>query len=125
MYVLDSSALIEIIQGYPRMGHILSLVGEESLVTTSVNMHELLVGAWTDKERFFLTNIFMGAHILEHTSHAAQHGARIEQELARSGKMVNKMDILIAGICKANNAELVTLDKDFAKIKGIKTHIIR
>src|SRR3989344_3545798 len=122
MYVLDSSAIIEIFEEYPHMQKILDILGDESFVTTSISMHEVFAGAHSQKDRFIVSGLFSQAHILEHDAKAARIGATIEQELTHAGKMINRTDILIAGICKAHNAELVTLDKDFAKIKDIKVH---
>ncbi len=38
--------------------------------------------------------------------------------------MIGRSDIFIAGICLANDATIVTFDKDFGKIKGLKTLIL-
>ncbi len=125
MYVLDSSAFIEVIEGYPHMNRILQEIGEAPLVTTSLCMHEILAGARSEKDKFILEKIFTGATILEHTVPAARLGAQIEQELQQKGTKINKMDVLIAAICKVHNAELITLDNDFGKIKGFKVKIIK
>jgi predicted nucleic acid-binding protein len=124
MYVLDSSVLIEVVKERPLAGKIERLVQDAPLVTTSICMHEVLAGARSPEERFGFEALFTKMHVLEHTADAAKAGARIAHELARTGTPAGTPDTLIAGICKANNAALVTLDKGFARIKGIKTHLI-
>jgi len=125
MFVLDSSVLIETIKDGRRMHAVASLIPEnEPLVTTTICMHEVLAGARTAQERLVFEGLFAKMHVFDHTVEAARAGARIEQELSHSGTLINAHDILIAGVCKANNAELVTFDKDFARIKGIQAHIL-
>ncbi|HLF54632.1 MAG TPA: type II toxin-antitoxin system VapC family toxin [Candidatus Nanoarchaeia archaeon] len=125
MYVLDSNALIEFLEDGPRASKVLSVVGDEPLVTTSISMHEVLAGSMSDKSRFILENIFSSMRVLEHDAQAARLSAAIEREQYRMGAKINDADILIAGICKANNAELVTLDSDFTKIKGFKFKFVK
>ncbi len=125
MYVLDSSALIELIHDTPVAHTIGDILKDELLITTSISMHELLVGALSEKQRFVLEGIFSIMRILPHDRPAAQQGALIEKELIKTGKKINDSDIFIAGICKAHNAELVTLDNDFTRIKGLKIHLVR
>src|SRR3989344_4970328 len=124
MYVLDSSALIEVIEEYPLKDKVLGIVGDAPLVTTSISLHELFAGAHTEREKFILEHLLGGAQIVPHDAAAAKMGAQITRELSDAGKMINRMDTLIAGICKVHNAELITLDRDFAKIKGLKLQLI-
>lgn len=124
MYVLDSSALIEVFDRSKFGDTIVQLLQDEPAVTTSICMHEVLVGALSDKQRFIFMSLFSSMIVLEHTTAAALAGSRIEQELARVGHKINANDVLIAGICKANDATIVTLDKDFARIKELKSKII-
>lgn len=124
MYVLDSSALIEIFEGSPLAKKIEAMVQDAPIVTTSICMHELLVGAHSEREQFVLEQLFLNIRILDHTADAARRGARIVKDLSAAGTLINRMDILIAAICKVHDAHLITLDKDFANIKGLKVTII-
>ncbi|MBS3148033.1 type II toxin-antitoxin system VapC family toxin [Candidatus Woesearchaeota archaeon] len=124
MYVLDSSALIEGIIDGPRSQPISDSLTEEEFLTTSVCVHEILIGARNSAELFVLKGILHAVPTLDYTKDCAVHSAQIERELKREGKLINKMDILIAAICKASNATLITLDKDFEKIKGLKVKVI-
>jgi len=124
MYVLDSSALIEVIEQRPRFDKIVKLIGDASFNTTSICAHEILIGARTERERFVLDGILSKMQVLPHDHQAALIGSRIELELERTGNKIGPRDVLIAAVCKSNNAELVTCDTDFARVKDIKMHIL-
>ncbi len=124
MYVLDSSSLIELFENKSRAQKIKDIVQNEKLATTTICMHEVLAGALSEKERFFLEDIFSQMHVLVHDEAAARYGARIEQELDRTGTRINAADIFIAGICKAHDAELITLDKDFSRVRRLKVQVV-
>src|SRR3989338_5031783 len=94
-------------------------------VTTSICAHEVLAGALFEKPGVVLDGLFSSMRILEHDARAARLGASIEQELRKKGTMINKLDILIAAICVVHNAELVTFDKDFSKIKNLSDLRVR
>jgi len=125
MYVLDSSILIEIIERNKQLLEVEKLLGDQPIVTTSICMHELLAGALNQKERIILEKLFTNMQVLDYNSDAARISSKIAQELTREGKKINIFDTLIAGICQSNNAELITMDQDFGKIKDFKYKIIR
>ena len=58
--------------------------------------------------------------ILDLKEKEARAAAKLEIELSRKGQKVNKLDVLIAGIAKENNAKIITADNDFKKIAEIK-----
>lgn len=124
MYVLDSSAIIEIIEQRPKAEKVLALVGNTNFVTTSICLQEILTGVVSERDLFVFENILGQAEILEHNSDAALEGAKIMRSLIKSGSKINIADVFTAGIVKSNNAELVTLDRDFSKIKTLRATII-
>lgn len=124
MYILDSSILIEIINNTKRAELIHNTIGNLPVVTTSICLHEILSGNFNKQEKFIMENILSNIETLPHTQEAAQIGAEIFKELKEKGNNINEFDILIAGICKANNATLITLDKDFAKINNLNAKIL-
>lgn len=124
MFVLDSSALIEVLQNGRRADKIISLVGDAPLVTVSVCAHEVLAGALKEKDRFVLEAILSSAEVLPHSLEAAKIGARLEEECGKAGNTVNRADVLIAAVCKEHGATIVTLDKDFSRIKGAKVRVL-
>jgi len=58
--------------------------------------------------------------VLPWTSAAARHYAQIRAALERSGKPMGNMDILIAAQARAEEAVLVTHDRVFGRVKGLK-----
>jgi predicted nucleic acid-binding protein len=120
MYVLDSNAIIEIIEEGPHSSKLISILKDFPLVTTSITLHEVLAGSMSDKSRFVFEGIFSTMRILEHDAPAARAGAAIQKSLDKKGQKINKMDVLIAGICTIHDATIVTLDKDFKKVQGLK-----
>jgi len=124
MYVLDSSVIIEAVERGKYFPQLSEILGDGPLITTSICAHEILVGALSSKERFALEGILSSMRILDHDMLSAKQGAEIEQTLTRQGMKINRMDCLVAGICKTHHAHLLTLDKDFAKIKDLKVTIL-
>lgn len=125
MYVLDSSILIDVIRRTERFGRLRKTLGVIPLITTSISVHELIVGARTDKQRFALEHLLTGMQILPHDAGAAKHSGQIERELIHAGKTIDTPDALIAGICRMHSAELVTADTDFARVHDLKVHLIK
>ena len=124
MYVLDSSAVIELFQDLPRANGIRDVLRGAPLVTTTITMHEVLAGAQTEREQFICEGLFSGMRLLNHDIIAARTGARMQRELDRAGTKINKADVLIAGICEAHGGEMLALDRDFLKIKGLKAQVL-
>ncbi len=119
MYVLDTSALIEIINITPKGKRILDLVGNSMAATTSFSIHETLVGL-SEKEAFVIGNLAHKMEIFPFTFVDAEKSSSIEKALLEKGTPINKVDVFIAGICISKQAELITLDKDFRKIPNLK-----
>jgi predicted nucleic acid-binding protein len=122
-YVLDSSAIIKALKYAELADKMSKIMGDSPLVTTSICKQELL-SVKNDKEQFVIKQLLDTMHVLEHTSKAAECGAEIYHELRKKGTLINEFDILIAGICKANHAHLITFDKDFAKIKDLQVTVL-
>ncbi len=123
MIILDTSALIEITRGSEKGTQIMSHIQEESYATTSINMHELLLLARDDeKEEFkkFLEVI----KICPYDKDCIEKSVFIERELMQKGKLINRLDILIAAICLVQGAGILTLDEDFKRVPGLKAIII-
>jgi predicted nucleic acid-binding protein len=60
--------------------------------------------------------------IYQTSSAAALKSANIYKALKSGGKMINELDILIAGICEANDELLITFDNDFKRIADLKVY---
>ena len=124
MYVLDSSAIIEVIEKGPNAEKVLRVVGNSPFVTTSICLQEVLTGTTGERDIFIFESLLGQAEILVHDAEAAREGAKIMRSLIKSGSKINIADVFTAGIIQSNNAELVTLDKDFSKIKSLRVKVI-
>jgi tRNA(fMet)-specific endonuclease VapC len=67
-----------------------------------------------------LEEFLLRVEILPWTSAAANHYAEIRAVLERSGKPMGNMDMLIAAHALAVEAVLVTHDRVFRRVKGLK-----
>lgn len=117
MYVLDTSALIDVLTDMPNAEEVFRKIGEEIVTTTALSVHEYLEGA-TEKEKFMIKNLTMD--VLPFTVTDAYESGMVAQMLAKQGKLINETDILISGICLSHGATLVTFDKDFDRVSGLK-----
>jgi predicted nucleic acid-binding protein len=122
MYLLDTSAVIELVCGSKKGEQIVNLTKDKSLAITSFTVHELWIGLKTG-EKETLSQFLKEVSILDFDWDAAIKSAEIELELKNKGTLINKTDIFISGICKANDFDFVTCDVDFSKVKGLKLNL--
>lgn len=121
MIVLDSSAIIQILNGTKEGEKIKDLYTNREFIsaTTSININEVLIGVKENKKED-VKNFFEELEILNFDSRAAYKSVEIENSLRKKGKLINKLDIYIASICLIHDAQIITLDKDFNNIEGLK-----
>jgi predicted nucleic acid-binding protein len=119
MIVLDTSAAIELLCGSGVGRRIRELTADDEIVITAHTVHELLLG-----EDDAVVEFIRNTRVLPYDGDAAAASARIERELSRKGRMVNRMDILIAGVCAAQKARILAVDNDFDRIPGINATVI-
>ncbi len=131
--LLDTSFIIELKRGNRRAREVLESKKSEceDLLVSSLTIYELLAGAmyiWKKYKNFseflkiqeilkFLTEIPMNSII-------AIKASEMKAILKLKGLKVSDLDILIA--CSAEDAEILTFDKDFEKLKelGFKITIL-
>ncbi len=118
-YCLDTSAVIEILYATEKGKKIQSIIKDEPIVITVLTIHKLLVGM-KEKEIEKIENFLNLVSVAEFSKECAAHSAVIEKHLREKGKLINKMDILMAGMCLHRNYHLITCDNDFESIKGIQ-----
>lgn len=101
---------------------------EEKQVTITINpvvLCELFRGihlAQEQKNASDLVEKFLkSVSIMEFTEQAARVYGKLYAELKKSGKQTQEFDLMIASICIAHSAILITKNrKDFANIKDLK-----
>ncbi len=120
MYILDTSAFIHLAKETDIGRKIRESYGEEIVRITTFTVHELLVGALSSTKKQLYEDLFPLLEILPFGYDAATHSAELERLLRTRGRLINKVDILIAGICLTYGATIVTCDADFTKIPGLQ-----
>ncbi|MEM0053389.1 MAG: type II toxin-antitoxin system VapC family toxin [Nitrososphaeria archaeon] len=98
----------------------------EEVKITSVTAYELLRGAFysnltsgRDRELNIILSLISELNVVPFRSEDARIASYIWAKLKEKGMIVNDADILIASICIGNKEKLLTLDKDYDKIKNV------
>lgn len=120
MIIIDTDVLIEILDKKSKKGEETLkrvLESEEDIITTSINLHEILYGlqkyAKPMKEVLLLP-------VLNYTKKDAILSSKIELEAEHKGTPTRRTDSMIAAIAINNNATLYTLDlKHFKSLKNL------
>ncbi len=123
MIVLDTSALIELVTGTDKGSIIQEYLTEESGAISSLTVHEMLAGA-NNKRIAFLKSFFETLQIIPYGLKEAYISSDLEKQLAKKGKMINKLDILIAATCLVHEIPLITLDNDFTHVSNLKLILV-
>jgi tRNA(fMet)-specific endonuclease VapC len=90
------------------------------LATTNVSVFELRSGAKTPRERAKVDALVDALTVLPFDTPAADAAASIRLDLESRGKGLAMADYLIAGICVARSAILLTRNRDhFERVPGL------
>ena len=123
MYVLDSSAIIELIADTDKAKKIEDILGKNPVATTTISYVEVISGVKGNAIVGAL-EFFNSVIVLDFDIDAANESIWIEKELKQNGQLLGRTDLFIAGICKQNKLPLVTCDNDFKRVKSIIVHVI-
>ena len=123
MYLLDSSVIIEILAASQKGMEVRDLVKGNPVATTSIVYMEVMSGV-SRKIETVADQFFASLTVLEFTLKDAREAVQIEKELQKRGRPIERMDVLIAGTCKSQNAVFVTCDKGFRHIPGLEVEVI-
>ena len=127
MIVLDTSVLIDYFKGGNKS---FDIVTNSDIVTTVITYHEILSGIKhkkAKKEEIFYRRFFADIKVLDFDLRAGEESSEIMARLLSQGKIVNTLDVLIAGIAVTNGADkIVSRDKDFieiSKVTGLEVEV--
>lgn len=130
LYCLDTNIIVDFFQNEKAIVQKMSELEQQqvTIVCTTIILCELYKGAYLgsrQKERLDLVEAFLKrARILEFTKYAADIFGQRYAELQKQGKQTQEFDLMIASICIAHNAILVTKNhKDFANIKDLRFQV--
>jgi len=128
MICLDSNLIIDFLRNQEEAVVCVEALTKENVVTTIINVYELKSGIWAMKNANYQSrlensnNLLSRIRILGLDSASVDKSAGIFGELSREGKVIEDLDILIAGICLVNGCyRIITKDtKHFSRIEGLK-----
>jgi len=124
-YLLDTNTASYIIKGtFPRVRERLLKVPMAEVGISVVTEAELRFGVARLPEATQLKTVveefLLRVESLPWNSAAAQHYARIRATLEREGEPMGNLDMMIAAQALAADAVLVTHDRVFRRVKGLK-----
>lgn len=118
MAVLDSSSIIHLLRGSEAGKLIKQQYLEELNSTTTICVHEVLIGA-KQKYREEAINFIKKLEILPFDEKAANKSVELHDMLSKKGRQMQKLDLFIASICLTHGTPLITTDADFDNIDGL------
>jgi tRNA(fMet)-specific endonuclease VapC len=121
MIVADTDVLIDALRGRkPAVARVELEIKLGSLVTTAVNAFELLSGGRTPRERRAVEALLGALPILPLDEASAQAAAVVRHALEQAGQGIGMADYLIAGVCLARSAMLLTRNRaHFSRVPGL------
>jgi tRNA(fMet)-specific endonuclease VapC len=124
-YLLDTNTASYVIKGnFPRVRERLLKVPMAEVGISVVTEAELRFGMARLPEATRLKTVveefLLRVEVLPWNSEAARHYARIRATLEREGEPMGNLDMMIAAQVLAAEAVLVTHDRVFRRVKGLK-----
>ena len=124
-YLLDTNSASYVIKGnFPRVRERLLNVPMAEVGISVVTEAELRFGVARRPEAATLKRVveefLLRVEVLPWNSEAAQQYARIRASLEKEGEPMGNLDLMIAAQAVAVGATLVTNDRVFRRVKGLK-----
>lgn len=124
MNCIDSDFAIAILKGDEAAGKLLDVLETEGqLCITSISIFELtyITKDISKKKERSLLNLIDTFRVLPLDKNSALYASKIGKKLAKDGKMVHPMDLMIGATALQNKMTLVTKNiKHFSRIKGLE-----
>jgi tRNA(fMet)-specific endonuclease VapC len=124
MVIFDSSIIIDVLRKKKSAKDLIESYAEkERIAITVISKYEILRGT-TEKDTGLVSGLLSQFVIYDFEDSVVREAVKAHKKLAEKGKMVNELDILIAGIAVANNEMLITKDKDFLNFESAKIIVL-
>lgn len=125
MKCLDTDMLIAFARGVEEAVNIIKKCRDsnETIATTWINSCELLKGAYIQgepKQIAGIRNLLNSLEILLPTVGASDLYAQLYSRLRHKGKTIGDFDLMIAVIAMENDSVLLSRDRDFEDIAGLR-----
>lgn len=125
MVIFDTSLIVDASRrNKTTLNLIESYSGKEQIATTVVTMYEMLRGA-TEQDASFVFELLKKFIIYDFEDSTVSEVVKAYKRLSEKGKMINELDLIIAGIAAANNETLITRDKDFSNFESDKIIVVK
>jgi tRNA(fMet)-specific endonuclease VapC len=113
MTVADSDVLIDFLRGHePGRSKIALELSTGRLTTTAISAFELMSGVLAKRDQNKVATLLEAMLVLPVEGRAAEIAAQIRRDLEADGKAIGMADYLIAGVCLAHGATLLTRNLD-------------
>ncbi len=124
-FLLDTNTASYVIKGnFPRVRERLLKVPMSEVGISVVTEAELRFGVARLSEavklKIVVEEFLLRVEVLPWNSEAAQHYARLRATLEKEGEPMGNLDMMIAAQALAADAVLVTHDRVFRRVKGLK-----
>lgn len=125
MPILDTDVIIDYINGEDKVKDIIDKRSSEGQIyTTIINQYELLKGTESDDEDTAVGGILANLTVQPLDSASVTESSLIFKRLKKKGNIIPEQDILIAGVAISRNDILITRDRHFKEISGLKLTLI-
>lgn len=121
MIVADSDVLIDALRGRePARRRIELELSTGALATTSISAFELRSGALSSHALDKVETLLAPLTVFAFDHDAAERAAEIRRDLEQAGTPIGMADYLIAGVCLARSAVLLTRNRShFERVGGL------
>lgn len=119
MILLDTSAVIELLDSTAQGIKVAEHMREEAGAISVITVNELLL-AINQASRNQVFDFMKRTHILTFDKKTAVRSADLELDLIRKGKQLSKADAFIAATALENSIPLLSCDADFERIPNLK-----
>ncbi|MFG1555235.1 MAG: type II toxin-antitoxin system VapC family toxin [Thermoplasmataceae archaeon] len=121
LVVLDTNVIIDYLIGKEDVVREINSYRKDELSTTFVNVYELLKNA----SRKIMEDVIQNLRVYQSNELSEREAANAYHELRSIGKMMSVSDLMIFGICVANDEVLITQDKAFAYLRSTNVKIMK
>ncbi|HLC63710.1 MAG TPA: type II toxin-antitoxin system VapC family toxin [Candidatus Nanoarchaeia archaeon] len=130
MYLFDTDILVGLLREDSQASHKLKdlLERQTELHTSSVNLHELIKGAYLskhpEKNMSRVIRLIQSFSLLGFDEEAALISGKLSADKEMKGKMIEQNDIFIAALALTHNLTLITRNKKhFESIEGLQIEV--
>ncbi len=123
MFCLETTFLIDLLKGEERAVEVYKKLRDSKIHTTSISAWEIIRGPRLigKKEEFEVAlEMLENIDVLPFSFNSAKIVSEVENSLKKKGLEMNLVDVLIASIAIEHDLRLVTRDKYFGRIEGLK-----